>query len=186
MQMDERSRLGDLILYVARKSETDLRFGATKLNKILYYVDFSAYRLLGRSISGDEYQHLPNGPAPKHLLPVLQELESQGAVARENRQAGPFTQTRVVVRRPVRDSAFTDAERQIVDDVVEVLRPMSAAEVTDVSHKEFGYRTTEDREVIPYYTAWIGSEPLTDEQIQLGQEIAQRHGYLAAVNVGGR
>ena len=35
-------RLGELILYVADKCADDPRFGATKLNKILWWSDFQA------------------------------------------------------------------------------------------------------------------------------------------------
>ena len=47
-----RSRFRELILYCALKSETHRFFGATKLNKCLFYADFLAYRALGSSITG--------------------------------------------------------------------------------------------------------------------------------------
>lgn len=42
-EMDPDRRLAELILYIAEKCERDPNFGATKLNKILTFADFSAY-----------------------------------------------------------------------------------------------------------------------------------------------
>lgn len=62
--------LKELIVYIANKLALHPKFGATKLNKILFYSDFIAYAKLGKSITGEKYQKLPLGPAPKYLLPV--------------------------------------------------------------------------------------------------------------------
>ena len=48
---DDR-KMKELILYLAARSEDDPRFSSTKLNKLLFYCDFTAYRQLGRSITG--------------------------------------------------------------------------------------------------------------------------------------
>lgn len=45
-QTDDR-KMKELILYLASRSEEDPRFSATKLNKLLFYCDFTAYRRLG-------------------------------------------------------------------------------------------------------------------------------------------
>ena len=63
-----RTRFRELILYCALKSETHRFFGATKLNKCLFYADFLAYRALGSSITGAEYLALEHGPAPRQLV----------------------------------------------------------------------------------------------------------------------
>jgi hypothetical protein len=55
----------ELVLYLTAKSEGDSRFSSDKLNKLLFHCDFTAYRQLGRSITGYSYQKLPYGPAPK-------------------------------------------------------------------------------------------------------------------------
>src|SRR5437660_6974881 len=51
-------RYKELVLYICQKCATDQKFGATKLNKILYFSDFLAYAELGEPITGFEYQRL--------------------------------------------------------------------------------------------------------------------------------
>jgi len=63
----DRSRFKEVLLYIAQSSENDPRFGATKLNKILYFSDFKAFATLGDFITGATYQRLDRGPAPHEL-----------------------------------------------------------------------------------------------------------------------
>lgn len=50
-----------LMLYAAEKSRGDPRFGAIKLNKILFFSDFLSYGLTGRAVT-----------AAVHAAPVTQ------------------------------------------------------------------------------------------------------------------
>ncbi len=78
MREPNEKRFGELLLYISKKCASDPKFGATKLNKILFYSDFLAYAQLGNSITGCEYQKLPHGPVPKRILAVRAALERQG------------------------------------------------------------------------------------------------------------
>src|SRR5438132_6872604 len=77
----DEEKLGELILYISQKCATDSKFGAVKLNKILYLSDFLAFGNWNEPITGVEYQHLRKGPAPRRLVPVRDTLRSQGDIA---------------------------------------------------------------------------------------------------------
>lgn len=79
VSLPESQKFSELLLYVSRLAESDPRCGATKLNKILFYADFSAYRALGRSISGQTYRKLQHGPAPWGVLREIERLSAEGA-----------------------------------------------------------------------------------------------------------
>lgn len=64
------AKLKNMILFFAKESQGDPKFGATKLNKQLFYSDFLSFGRTGKPISGHPYFRLPMGPAPKQLLPV--------------------------------------------------------------------------------------------------------------------
>ena len=76
-----RSRFRELILYCALKSETHRFFGATKLNKCLFYADFLAYRALGTSITGAEYLALEHGPAPRQFVAEREAMVRDNEIA---------------------------------------------------------------------------------------------------------
>jgi hypothetical protein len=171
-------KLKELILYIATESEGDDRFGAIKLNKILFYSDFAAYRTLGKSITGAEYQKLGEGPAPRELLLCRKEMERKNEIEIEFRPYFNGVQQRLVARRPPRLSKFSKIELSIVDQVIEAFWSKNGREVSEESHKEYGWRLANEYETIPYSASFFSSEPLTAEQVELGRDIAERHGLV--------
>jgi len=171
-------RLGEMIVYVAQRSNEDEKFGAIKLNKILYYADFIAHRRLGRSISGAEYQHLDEGPAPRRLRPVREALTRDGSITLFEQEYFGRIQQRIKAERPAKLDLFSLAELAIIDEVLAALGPLNGKEASERSHKEPGWLLTNDRQTILYRTAWLSPEPLTEEQVDTGIEIARRHGLI--------
>jgi len=171
----DSAKLQELIVYIAHQSRDDPMFGAVKLNKILYYADFYAYRTLGEPISGAEYQRLPEGPAPRSLLTARHDLLADGAIEIEHRQAFNHVQQRVVPKRAARPGVLSEREMALVDEVITALRFMNARQVSDMSHEELGWRLVGDYETIPYPTAFLSAEPLTQDQIERGLEVARKH-----------
>ena len=145
----------ELILYIAKECETDTYFGATKLNKILFYSDFLSFRETGQSISGAEYMRLDNGPVPRNLVPVRDQLISQDDLVIVYRDCLGRTQKRPVTRREPDISLFSALEIKTVDRVISKLWNKSATETSELSHKFIGWKVVENRETIPYKTAYI-------------------------------
>src|SRR5258707_6058665 len=77
----DREKFKALVHYVcwSRKDDTS-KLGSTKLNKILWLSDFVKYYRSGASITGARYVKRQFGPVPRAIMPVLAELESEGAV----------------------------------------------------------------------------------------------------------
>lgn len=165
----------ELVLYVAKKCEGDPTFGAVKLNKILYYCDFFAYRQLGMPITGAEYQALRLGPAPRRLLPVQRRIEQNGDGILRETEYGIHTQKRLIALRDADLTGFSGPEIGLVDTVIDVLKGHSAGDVTEVSHFEPGWQLAEEGETIPYEAAFVSLDPLSlAEERQLARAIAER------------
>lgn len=163
----------EAILYICAKSEQDPRFGAVKLNKILFYADFRAYTQLGMPITCATYQHLPEGPAPKEMLPMRAELEAEERLRIETRVYFNRQQKRPVALRAAALSVFSGPEVAILDAAIEYLAGKDATEASEVSHREWAWKLTDESEDIPYGLAWLSPDPLTDEQIAFGERLAQ-------------
>jgi hypothetical protein len=163
----------ELILYVAAKAEPDPNFGATKLNKILFYCDFLAYRSLGKAISGQAYQKLPHGPAPRTLLPVISEMESAEECIVVEREHFGYTQKRLVPRRGPDLSVFTPEEVDLINGVVMELWQNNASSVSELSHRFIGWQAVGLGEEIPYETVFVGdpAQPLTAEELDHAREL---------------
>lgn len=171
----DKSKFIELYLYIAKKSAGDERFGATKLDKIFYFCDFEAYRELGKPITGADYKHQQMGALPNQYLPIRDEIVGQDIEIVEVNYHGK-KQQRTVAKREPDLTKFTEDERSIVNRVIDRLWLYNATSVGKLSQEEIGYRLTEKDEIIPYTCAYFLATPLTQEQIELGTQVAKRHG----------
>lgn len=166
-------KFSELVLYIACQSEDDPRFGAVKLNKILYYADFNAYRRIGHSITGAEYQKLSEGPAPREMLAERRIMLDSQAIAIEHRPYFNGVQQRIVPLRKADTSIFSPEEKEIVDETISALWNMSARQVSDLSHTEVGWRVAQRGEIIPYETAWLSTDPIPQDAEEYWRSVAE-------------
>lgn len=174
-----RERMSELILYIAEKSRNDQRFGAIKLNKILYYSDFVSFREYGESITGAQYMRLNHGPVPRHLKPIRLEMEQRGEILIEKRPY--YTQTQDVVKplRPANTDLFSKRDLLLVDSIIEELWELDANEVSERSHKR-GWKVANERDAIPYEAIFLSDEPLTEDDIEWAYQVATECGWINA------
>jgi hypothetical protein len=169
---DDR-KMKELILYLAAKSEEDPRFSSTKLNKLLFYCDFEAYRKLGHSITGHSYQKLPFGPAPKAVLPILSQMQRDGDCDEVRKDYFGREQRRVRANRPSETGVFAAEELRLADQMIEELWESSASEVSERSHGFIGWQAAEYNEVIPYATVFLGdpSTPVSEDEVEFCRQL---------------
>jgi hypothetical protein len=171
--------LKELILYIADRLATHPKFGATKLNKILFYSDFATYAKLGKSITGEQYFRLKWGPAPRFLKRVIEEMEKCGDIVCYQRETLKGKQDRIAPKRKPDYSKFTSQQVSIVERVIELLEDRDAEQVSELSHFFMGWRIAKDNEIIPYQTVFL-SDPkkiiITEKNKKIAQEIAARDG----------
>ena len=154
-------------------SEGDDSFGATKLNKLLFYSDFMAFAKFGEPITGQDYQKLEHGPAPCHLLPVQNSLVQERAIRVEPVEYHGLIQNRCVALRPPDMSSFNNVEIKLLDEVIQGFWGKIATYISDKSHRFVGWKLAEFRETIPYEVALVGWRPPTDKEPAWGQELSE-------------
>ena len=171
-QNNEHILLKELILYIANRLASHPKFGATKLNKILFFSDFIAYAKLGKSITGEEYQKLPKGPAPKYLMPVRAKMDSKDIICYSQETLSGL-QHRIAPKRPADLRKFTSEQISIVDQVIDLLKDKDAEEVSELSHFFIGWKIVKEGEEIPYETVFL-RDPKDIQVTQIDREIAQK------------
>jgi hypothetical protein len=168
----EERKLAELILYISQKCAHDPDFGATKLNKILYFSDFFAFGNWGEPITGAEYQKLRLGPAPRRLIPVRDQLRQDGALAIQPvKLPSGLVQHRTVNLREPDLSEFKASEIALVDHVISQLFGLNAIQTSELSHQYVGWKTTREYETIPYETIFLSDAPPTESDIRRAKEI---------------
>jgi hypothetical protein len=169
-------RLRELVLYVAGRSIDDPRFGAVKLNKILYFADFKSFARYGKSITGAGYMRLDEGPVPVRMVPIRRKMIADREIALIKVRYYDHDQHRVMPLRDANLDCFKAQDIALVDDVISWLYEKSGAEVSKLSHGR-AWNMAEDKQNIPYEAVFISDEGLTDYDIARSRELIHEHGW---------
>lgn len=176
----DEAKFSELVLYVAEKMKDEKTYGATVLNKVLFYADFFHYAEHGSPISGARYNRLPHGPAPRRLLPVRERLVSDGRAVVRTRQVGARNQHRLEALGQANLSMFTGAEIETINEVIDMVKDHTAVSISDVSHEMSGWKLAADREEIPYSSIFLYRGPVTDDDKRRAQELTEQLHLVAA------
>lgn len=172
-------KLRELILLIAQESEGDGPFGATKLNKLLFYADFLAYRQLGKSITEQDYMRLPQGPAPRRMLRVTKGMEANKELAISIRPYLGKKQKRPMALRAAELGSFSASEIDLVHKLLKQCVGKSASEMSELSHRFMGWRLAQERETIPYSVALVSRGPRSEAAEKHAATLAAKaQGYL--------
>jgi hypothetical protein len=172
------TKFRELILYVASRSMDDPKFGATKLNKLLFIIDHYAYAQLGRPVTGLDYMKLEQGPVPRRLLPIKQAMVDAKEIAEVEQPYYGREQRRLVPLRPPKLTSFLPDEISLIDDIIQKCLPMSATDISNMTHQWRGWRIAAERELIPYSAFFLSDEPPTEYERARVQELKARHGWV--------
>lgn len=170
-QAERDRKLRELILFIAIHSEGDEPFGAVKLNKLLFYCDFLAYVHFGEPITGQEYQALPQGPAPRRMLPVVNKMIEKDELAIRKHDYYGKDQQRAFAQRSPDIGYFSFEELELVDRVIKLFWGQSATAISNASHRFPGWKLAKKGETIPYAVALIGSREPTLAERKRGLEL---------------
>ena len=124
----------------------------TKLNKLLFYVDFKHFKEYTVSITGSQYIHYDYGPVPKKYDFITAELMEK-ELRVEEIIFGNFSGYNYISNEEPDLSVFSDSELKILVEVKEYFKPFSSTQIKDFSHKEKAYQETSNGDVISYLYA---------------------------------
>jgi hypothetical protein len=176
----DAERFKDLVLYVAAQCRDDPTYDNVKLNTMLYYADFAAYRAFGEPISGATYEKYSAGPAAKQLAEVGRELIACGQAQFVERPhfLGGHRQLIPSAVGAANGENFKPEERELVDSIVEFFAGKSAREVSQFVQREPGWAVADQREAIPYESGWLRPTPPDPDSEAAALRYAREHGYL--------
>ena len=114
----------------------------TKMNKLLFYADFMAYRVTGKSVSGLAYKAIAHGPVPvrwDRIYSFYDEIE-QEIVQFPDGRAG----TKLVSSLRPDMAEFSDDELKILDYVSQRFKNETPTQISETSHEEEAWKKYKD------------------------------------------
>jgi hypothetical protein len=128
-----------LVHYICwRSRNAPDKFGAVKLNKILWFADCEAFRRRGRTITGARYIKKPRGPVPVPIDLALSALEREGAIEiSQHLTDHDYNQRRFKVRKEPNKDIFSRDELEIVNSFIDsILKEHTAESISELSHDQ--------------------------------------------------
>ena len=143
------ARLKNLLLYVIEQMGEVFQ---TKMNKVLFYIDFLSYRESGMAISGLAYNAIDFGPVPQRWDRVYSAFDE---IVPEPRLVHEQESTALTASANADMSCFTEQEREIIDTVCAKMKGLSAHDISELSHKEPAWQKHLQKEgTIPFEEAF--------------------------------
>jgi len=141
-------------LYIIKRLQDKPNFGKTLFYKILYFSDFDFYERNGRSITGDEYKHIPLGPAPCAFDRIITDLKRRKAIEEHRVQLGNKEQIRFhftpeFIEQDISLEISSD-EKAEIDRNIQRMSGMTASQASEYSHEDMPVKATKKGETIKY------------------------------------
>jgi len=145
-----KEKFKQVLHYVISKCGTKPNVGKTVLYKLLYFSDFNYYETYETPMTGESYAKLPRGPAPIHFDFIIDELEEEDKIHHFIGDFMGYPQKKYKSTAPPNLSLLNDAEKIVVEKVLDTCSHMNATEISNYSHKDLPYRATGNSEIIDY------------------------------------
>lgn len=148
----EPDKLRNAILYILEKCGGKPNLGETVLYKLLYFIDFDAFEILGKPLSGINYKNMQFGPVPDQALylDLVSEMIKQGQLKIFQQDYFGLSQKRYIALKEHDENIFNVKELRVIDSVINRLSDMTARQIEDYVHEDIPWKVTKEKEIIPY------------------------------------
>ena len=124
----------------------------TKMNKLLFYIDFMSYRERGMAISGLSYRAIDYGPVPERWDRVYSEFSE---IKQDLRQVGDYAGSILNSSEKADEGLFSIDELEIMNTVCKKFGSLSSRELSRLSHEENAWlKYNESHDKIPFAEAF--------------------------------
>jgi hypothetical protein len=144
-------KLKALTLYIIWRAGYREGFGATKLNKVLWFSDARHFVMYGKPITGATYLRERHGPVPERISELRNQLQSTGQISTWSEPYFGGDITRFTTDAPPDTTMFTADELSVVDWWIKhVADEHSARSISELSHN-YTWEIAGMGEAIPLY-----------------------------------
>lgn len=164
------AKFKEVLLYILDKVGSKRNVGETVLYKLLYFIDFDFYEKYEEQLIGASYIKNKFGPTPCEFTKVIDKMMAEGQIEKRDTKYHGYRQVRYASLHEPDLSILGGHEIKLIDDVLNRLSDMNAAQVSEYSHGDIPWVTTEDGDIIEYesvfYRTPLYSVRQYDQEVQ--------------------
>jgi len=151
----------NVLLYILEQCAGKPNVGETVLNKLLYFSDFNYYEIYEEHLTGANYRKLPYGPVPQKLDTIIGQMMENGMIQRIKTQYFDKLQIRYIPLLKADLTELKASEKEVIDKVIEQLSDLSAAAISNYSHKDLPWLASKEGEEISYELVFYRETPFS-------------------------
>lgn len=149
----------EVLLYILNKVGSKANVGETVIYKLLYFIDFDYYEKYEEQLIGASYIKNKYGPTPVEFAKLVKKMVKEGEIEKVDSDYYSYPQTKYLPRRKPDLKKLSAPEIGVIDDVLNRLSDMNATQISDYSHGDIPWMTTEDEEPIDYELVFYRNPP---------------------------
>ena len=139
-------KIENIISYIASKVKN---LTITSLNKYLWYIDMLSFNQRSIAITGLTYQNQKFGPTivdkKYDEISLLDDKYTREDIETENGNT-----TKIISNGNYSLDKITDSEKKIIDTIIKMLKNKSVTDISEMSHREEGWKKTKRFEKISF------------------------------------
>lgn len=149
-KIDERAYKNAVLYFIKYCNNQYLH--ATKLNKLLYYLDFISFRDHAQSVTGDMYIHQGYGPVPARIDEILTILKSEGVIDTESVPHNDSEMINFTLKddSTFDESVFSPEQRDLLKQICDEFGNWSTEKIVAQTHLEAPWFYSKPYEVVDY------------------------------------
>jgi uncharacterized phage-associated protein len=158
----KKEKMKQIIHYIINSCKSKNNFGKTVLFKLLYFSDFNFFELNELSITNETYLKYPKGPFPKHFEALKNELIQEDKINEKKEpifKGSKYLKYNYISLKEPNIDLIDENEIKTINNVIDTLSHMTAAEISDYSHKDIPWRGTEDYKKVEYELVFYRNDP---------------------------
>jgi transcriptional regulator with XRE-family HTH domain len=153
------AKFREVLLYILGKVGSKPNIGETVLYKLLYFIDFDYYEKHEEQLVGATYVRNRYGPTPVEFRKVVEQMEKAGEIERVRSDYFSYPQTKYLPLRSPNLALLSGQEKELIDDVLNRLSDMNAAQMSEYSHNDVPWRGTAEGRRIEYEAVFYRTAP---------------------------
>lgn len=149
----------EVLLYILGKVGSKPNIGETVIYKLLYFIDFDYYEKHEEQLIGATYIKNTHGPTPREFRKIVDKMIDDKEILKVPNKYFSFPQTKYLPLRKPDLSRLKATEKELIDDILGRLSDMNATHISDYSHNDVPWITTEDGKDIEYESVFYRTSP---------------------------
>jgi len=140
----------EVLIYILNKVGAKPNIGETVIYKLLYFIDFDYYERYEEQLIGATYLKNKFGPTPLEFRIIVDKMMAKGEIIEIKDKYFEYPRRKYLPLRKPDLGILKGNEVEVIDDVLDRLSDMNARQISDYSHNDVPWLTTEEGKTIAY------------------------------------